>query len=1222
MARARFAVLAAMLVVLLLGGAAAPPAAPRFAGAPIAAVAWPPSTGLLVGEVVTGGASASDEYVELTNASATALDLAGLEVAYVTSSGATVTKKGGWTTSVVLEPGRHLLLANGLGIYAAAADIVYSGGLAATGGAIVLRPTGGTAIDAVGWGDATNTFVEGSAVAAPAAGAGVERRPGGSGGNVVDSNDNASDFVVSVAPVAQNLASPAIQGPTPTPTPAPTTTPVPTATPIPTATPVLTPTPTVAPTPVPTPTATPTPVLTPTPTVAPTPAPTPTPTPTSTPGPTSTPAPTSTVTPQPTPTVTPSPEPSATPGPTPTPAPSASPSPEPTATPVPSDSPSAEPLTTIELARALPDGSTATIEGTLTTGLGALESARSGFVQDASGGIDLFLEAAFAEPLAAGTVVRVTGTLDSRFSQRTFRVAGVDIEIMGTAPLPLAVGVSTGAATEPFEGRRVEVVGTVTEAPSALADGLGITIDDGTGPVRVIAGVDALGVLDPVRGDVVLARGPLGQRDSTGTGTAGYRVHATLAGELEIQAPPSPSATIAPSPTPSPTPTPAPSGTPSPTGSPLPSATPPPTATPTPPPSTSPTTVAAARAVGVGAQAFVRAVVMAEAGRLGTPALIVVGDATGGLPVRVPEGTPALPRGTLVEVHGPLADPYGQLELRPASTGIAIVGTGALPGPTSLTAGQAGEGTEGRLASIRGTLATSATKATSGDIAFTITGTDGATLRVYADASASLDASVLRKGATATFAGIVGQRASRKGELDGYRLWVRGRADIANLSQPTSSTAPSATPSSSASAGSTAVRSIASARSRAGDTVTVEGLLTVERTLLDASGRRTIVEDSTGAIEAYLPSADGRLRLGTRVRLTGVVGKAWGAPRLKVTDIRVLGSGTPIAHALKGSPTAATEWRLVRLTGTISDVHRSGDRWTAELATSGTTKVLLSGLAGSGIAGAAVTEGRSATITGIVKRPYPTATDRRFAIVPRRPSDLILGQAAAGTPGASPGTTGASAGATDGGTGTPSAAATVPDVDLRDLEASIGSRVRVGGLVTSLEADGFRLDDGTRIGRIVLADAAAGVLELLEPGDALNATGIPERRDEVVLVVGDAADVELVGELGVGSAESGSAAPGSAGVVEARADRDPLRASLGRGLGIDPASAGVGTVALVMLLSVVATLARRHRAQRVLRRRILARLEAIGRGAGVAASGTGPGAAPGPAGDAAQAGTP
>src|SRR5712691_195791 len=98
-----------------LGGRAA-------AGRLVAAVAWPTST-LLVSEIVTGGASASD-------------DLAGLEIAYVTSTGGTVTRKATWPTSTILEAGRHLLIANSTGIYAATADATYSGGFAAAGGAI------------------------------------------------------------------------------------------------------------------------------------------------------------------------------------------------------------------------------------------------------------------------------------------------------------------------------------------------------------------------------------------------------------------------------------------------------------------------------------------------------------------------------------------------------------------------------------------------------------------------------------------------------------------------------------------------------------------------------------------------------------------------------------------------------------------------------------------------------------------------------------------------------------------------------------------------------------------------------------------------------------------------------------------------------------------------------------------------------------------------------
>ena len=157
----------------------------------LAAVAWPPSS-LVVSEVETGGATASDEFAELANTGTLAVDLNGLEVVYVTASGSTVTRKAAWSSSLVLEPGRHLLLANAAGIHAPIADATYSGGFAATGGAVVLRAIGGTTIDAVGWGDATNAFVEGTAAPAPAAGSSLERRPGGLLGNGTDTNDNAT----------------------------------------------------------------------------------------------------------------------------------------------------------------------------------------------------------------------------------------------------------------------------------------------------------------------------------------------------------------------------------------------------------------------------------------------------------------------------------------------------------------------------------------------------------------------------------------------------------------------------------------------------------------------------------------------------------------------------------------------------------------------------------------------------------------------------------------------------------------------------------------------------------------------------------------------------------------------------------------------------------------------------------------------------------------------
>jgi hypothetical protein len=80
-----FALLAVSVVLAAQGAASS--AVPSTANV----VGWPVSS-LLLSEVQTGGASASDEFVELTNAGRAAVDLVGLEIAYVTSTGGTIDK--------------------------------------------------------------------------------------------------------------------------------------------------------------------------------------------------------------------------------------------------------------------------------------------------------------------------------------------------------------------------------------------------------------------------------------------------------------------------------------------------------------------------------------------------------------------------------------------------------------------------------------------------------------------------------------------------------------------------------------------------------------------------------------------------------------------------------------------------------------------------------------------------------------------------------------------------------------------------------------------------------------------------------------------------------------------------------------------------------------------------------------------------------------------------
>ena len=242
------------IVLMSIGVSApvAPPDPPPTVGPlePAAVVGWPPSTALLLAEVVTGGGSASDEFVEIVNVGGVPVDLNGIELAYASAAGTSATRKILWSVSRVLDPGRRLLAANASGVFASVADATWSSGIAATGGALVLRTTGGTVIDAVGWGDATNAWVEGGAAVAPPASSSIERRPGGDLGNATDSNDNATDWFVQPAPIAQGLNTPPQPTPTPTadigadasPTPRPPTATA-TPTPAPTASPTLAPTP-------------------------------------------------------------------------------------------------------------------------------------------------------------------------------------------------------------------------------------------------------------------------------------------------------------------------------------------------------------------------------------------------------------------------------------------------------------------------------------------------------------------------------------------------------------------------------------------------------------------------------------------------------------------------------------------------------------------------------------------------------------------------------------------------------------------------------------------------------------------------------------------------------------------------------------------------------------------------------------------------------------------
>lgn len=544
-------------------------------------------------------------------------------------------------------------------------------------------------------------------------------------------------------------------------------------------------------------------------------------------------------------------------------------------------------------------------------------------------------------------------------------------------------------------------------------------------------------------------------------------------------------------------------------------------------PSTGIVDIAIARTGEAGSRVRVRGIVTVEPGRIVDDRTFAIQDGTAGIFVRLDGGRKDLmvARGTDVMVEGRIGARYGALELRLEDGDLLeAVASGTLPVAQAVELAALGEATEARLVTATGVVVDVDT-AKSGTTTIIVEDASGRG-RVVAFAGAGTIPDTVRRKATLSVTGIGGQRSTATGRLDGYRIWVRDGGDLQVAPTPSASPSPSgsASPSSSPSAPSNLV-SIAAARAHAGQKVVVEGTITSPAGLLDADDRRVTMEDGTGAILLRLLAHESAPAIGSRVRATGSTGTYYGAPQLSATaQVAVIGRATPTAHALSKAPGAGTEWELVRVQGTVVDVRRYGQAWRAELRLADGTKVPIVGLARASIAVERIKEGQAGSIVGIIRRAYPSATDRRFAVLPRTKSDLDLG--------AAPATTGQAGGATKPtsvvGSSTGAASSSWPPstddsltVDAAELPANAGRLVHVGGLVTRpaspIEQDAdvtVLIEDDSGTVTLRFSAAAAIVGASLRVGDLVEATGTVETDGAGwMVVVDDAADVVTAGQV-------------------------------------------------------------------------------------------------------------
>jgi hypothetical protein len=180
------------------------------------------SNNVLISEIqVAGATSASEEFVELYNPSATDIALDGWTLDYHSATSANCDT--GWTAKAKLASGtiksHGFYLISSKDFLAGTADITATTaagvpttlGLASDGGNLRLTDASDSkqTVDAVAWG--SGVCGEGAAAPAPGSGRSLERRPGAdaeTGGNAYDTNINQADFIVRTVPGPQNSAAP------------------------------------------------------------------------------------------------------------------------------------------------------------------------------------------------------------------------------------------------------------------------------------------------------------------------------------------------------------------------------------------------------------------------------------------------------------------------------------------------------------------------------------------------------------------------------------------------------------------------------------------------------------------------------------------------------------------------------------------------------------------------------------------------------------------------------------------------------------------------------------------------------------------------------------------------------------------------------------------------------------------------------------------------------
>ncbi|HET6744671.1 MAG TPA: OB-fold nucleic acid binding domain-containing protein, partial [Candidatus Limnocylindria bacterium] len=268
-------------------------------------------------------------------------------------------------------------------------------------------------------------------------------------------------------------------------------------------------------------------------------------------------------------------------------------------------------------------------------------------------------------------------------------------------------------------------------------------------------GIDTTGW---ARGATLHLQGVVGQRDSSGTGTAGYRLQPRDGADILGFVPP-------------PTPNPSASGSasPSPSGDP------------------SLMSIADARAMPFNARVSVRGIVTLPSD-LADDGTAAIQDSSGAILLRLGDEAGSLALGDLIELTGTRSTKSGMETIRMVEPPRRL-GHQAQPDPQRRGTGALGEAEEALLVVVRGAVTTSARRTSAENVYFDVDDGSGP-IRVFVSPRSEARTDGIVLGSWVEVRGILGQETTGRLPDRGYRIWPRMSDDLAIVATATGSGSP------------------------------------------------------------------------------------------------------------------------------------------------------------------------------------------------------------------------------------------------------------------------------------------------------------------------------------------------------------------------------------------------------------------------------------------------